>query len=501
MGKQIIVRTILTAMLPIVFSRSAVGQTTDNAGAGASPAFGSIATPRPINPATDTTNPSARATQTLNPYLGSTPEGQALDGEIRISLEDAVDRGLRLNLGLIDRQLADASLRAEREHALSELLPQISARAQQSYEQLSFKALNIKLPARAGFQLPPTSGNFGYGEGDILAHSAVVNLQLWNRYKEQQALEAASALSAKDARDIVVYAVGTAYFQVLASEARLATAQAALATAQELNHQITDQFNSEVSPEIDTLRARVELRTAGQRVVDATNDLEKDKLTLDRITGIPLAQKWSPSREYGYTPLANQAGETQRLEEARADVASAKKEVSAGEFGVKAARDERLPEISFDGSYGAGGTNPANYNQVYSFQGTISVPLFTSGRIRSDKHAAEASLLERRAALRDIEGRADYDVRIARLDAQTSDSAVQVAAENRTLAEQALTQSKDRFSNGVTNYLEVLEAEEAAVAANENYIASLFSYNVAKVSLARTMGSAETRLPSFFGVQ
>jgi outer membrane protein TolC len=382
-----------------------------------------------------------------------------------------------------------------------ELFPQISARAQQSYEQLSFKAINIKLPAQAGFQLPPTSGSFGYGEGDILAHSAVVNLELLNRYKEQRALESASVLSAKDARDIVVYAVGTAYFQVLASEASVATAQAALATAQELNNQVTDQYNHEVSPEIDTLRARVELRTAGQRVVDATNDLEKDKLTLDRVTGIPLAQKWSPSREYGYTPLANQADEAQSVEETRADVASAKQEVLAGELGVKAARDERLPEISFDGSFGAGGTNPANYNQVYSVQGTIAVPLFTSGRIRSDEHAAEASLVQRRAAYRDIQGRADYDVRVAQLDAQSSDSAVKVAAENRTLAERALIQSKDRFSNGVTNYLEVLEAEEAVLAASENYIASLFSYNVAKISLARAMGSAETRLPAFFGAQ
>jgi outer membrane protein TolC len=501
MGKQINVRKILTAILPIAFSLAAVGQTTDNAGGGASPAFGSIATPRPINPATDTTNPSARATQTLNPYLGSTPEGKVVDGEIRISLDEAIARGLRFNLGLIDSQQADAGVRAEREHALSDLLPQISARAQQSYEQLSFKAINIKLPAQAGFQLPPTSGSFGYGEGDILAHSAVVNLELLNRYKEQRALESASVLSAKDARDIVVYAVGTAYFQVLASEASVATAQAALATAQELNNQVTDQYNHEVSPEIDTLRARVELRTAGQRVVDATNDFEKDKLTLDRVTGIPLAQKWSPSREYGYTPLANQADEAQSVEETRADVASVKQEVLAGELGVKAARDERLPEISFDGSFGAGGTNPANYNQVYSVQGTIAVPLFTSGRIRSDEHAAEASLVQRRAAYRDIQGRADYDVRFAQLDAQSSDSAVKVAAENRTLAERALIQSKDRFSNGVTNYLEVLEAEEAVVAANENYIASLFSYNVAKISLARAMGSAETRLPAFFGGQ
>src|ERR1700759_120319 len=102
MGKQIILRTILAAMLPVAFLLAAVGQTTDNAGGGASPAFGSIATPRPINPATDTTNPSARATQALNPYLGSTPQGEVVNGEIRISLEDAIARGLRFNLGLID---------------------------------------------------------------------------------------------------------------------------------------------------------------------------------------------------------------------------------------------------------------------------------------------------------------------------------------------------------------------------------------------------------------
>ena len=500
MGKQNIVSTVLTAMLFVAFSLAAAGQGTDN-GSGPSPAFGSIPTPRPINPATDTTNPSARATQTLNPYLGSAPEGNVVDGEIRISLEDAIARGLRFNLGLIDSRQADAGVRAEREQALSQLLPQISARAQQSYGQLSFKALNIKVPPQAGFRLPPTTGGFGYSEGDILAHSEVVNLELRDRYKEQKALESASLLSTKDARDIVVYAVGTAYFQVVASEARLATTQAALASAQELNNQVTNQYNSEVSPEIDALRARVELRTAGQRVVDATNDLEKDKLTLDRVTGIPLAQKWAPGREYGYTALPDYGGGTQAAEATRADVASAKQEVLAAELSVKAARDERLPQVSFDGGYGGGGTNPANYNQVYAVQGTVSVPLFTSGRIRSDKHAAEAALVQRRAAYRDIQGRADYDVRVARLDAQSSDSAVKVAAENRTLAERALTQSKDRFSNGVTNYLEVLEAEEAVVAADENYIASLFSYNVAKISLARAMGSAETRLPAFFGAQ
>ena len=205
---------------------------------------------------------------------------------------------------------------------------------------------------------------------------------------------------------MVVFAVGAAYFQVVASQARLETAKAALASAQELNRQVEDQYKSEVSPEIDSLRARVELSTAEQRVVDATSDLEKDKLTLDRITGIPLAQRWSTQWRLCVCPLA---GPEQRRSDhppkSRYDVASAKQEVTAAEWGVKAARAERLPEIAFDGSYGGGGTNPANYNQVYSVQGSLSIPIFTSGRIRSDVHAAEAVLVQRSAEYRDLEGR------------------------------------------------------------------------------------------------
>jgi outer membrane protein TolC len=180
------------------------------------------------------------------------------------------------------------------------------------------------------------------------------------------------------------------------------------------------------------------------------------------------------------------------------DVASAKATLTAAEFRVRAARSERLPEISFNASYGGGGANPASYNRVDEVIGSVSIPLFTSGRIRSDIHAAESDLVQRRAELADIEGRADYDVRTARLDAQASETGVKVADENRTLARRALVQSQDRYRNGVTNYLEVLEAQEALVAADENYIANFFSFNVAKISVARALESAETRVPEFF---
>lgn len=488
--------TLFASVLALPVAAS--GQTFPDSGGSA--AFGSINTPRPINPAAGTTNPSARATQNLNPYLGSTPHGVATKDTLRLSLEEAIARGLQYNLGLINSEQANANSRAERENALAALLPQISARAEQTYQQLSLKELNLALPAESGLHLPPTSGQFGYSEARISAESPLLNMALLDRYRQQKALEVASALGTKDARDVVVFAVGTAYFQVVASQTRVETEQAALRSARELDTQVADQYKSEVSPEIDALRAHVELHTAEQRLTDAINDLEKDKLTLDRITGIPFDQSWAPARDYGYVALLPDAPGASNAESTRFDVASAKAGVAAAQFQLRAARAERLPEISFNASYGGGGANPANYNRVDEVSGGISVPLFTSGRIRSDIHAAESDLVQRRAELADLEGRADYDVRTAELDAGASESGVKVAAENRALAERALAQSQDRYKNGVTNYLEVLQAQEAAVAAEENYIASLFSFNVAKISLARALGSAESRIPELFGL-
>jgi outer membrane protein TolC len=54
-----------------------------------------------------------------------------------------------------------------------------------------------------------------------------------------------------------------------------------------------------------------------------------------------------------------------------------------------------------------------------------------------------------------------------------------------------LTQSRDRFAAGVVDNLEVIQAQEALAAANENYISSLYAHNLAKVSLARAIGFAE----------
>jgi outer membrane protein TolC len=154
-----------------------------------------------------------------------------------------------------------------------------------------------------------------------------------------------------------------------------------------------------------------------------------------------------------------------------------------------------LPVLSLTANYGGGGTNVGSLNQVYEVAGAISVPFYTGGRIRADIGQAQADLERRRAEYEDLGGRIAYDVRVAWLDVSASNSSVQVAEKNRALAERALAQSGDRYINGVTNYLELVQAQEAVAAANENSIQSLYSLNVATISLARAMGAAETRLP------
>lgn len=461
----------------------------------------SIPTPRPINPAEGTTNPSAQATQQQNPYLGSVP-GKATGTVLELSLPDAIARGLHYNLGLVESNQASADVRAGRLRALSALLPQVSAHGQQALEDISYKEIGLRLPPIPGLKaLPPTSGAFGYQDARVGVTQSLYNPELRQRYQTEKNNEQASILSVKDSRDVVVLAVGTAYLQVISSAARVETAKAQLTAARELDQLTASRVHSEVSPEIDSLRAQVERQSAEQRLTNVSNQLEKDKLTFARITGLPIDQQFMLTDRLAYHPLTGLEPEkaTEEALHSRADLASAEAAVRAAESTVRAEKAQRLPVVSVSADYGAAGTNPGNFNQVYTLSGNVTVPIYTGGRIRADIAQAQADLARRRAEYEDLRGRIGYDVRVAWLDVSASDSSVKVAENNQRLANQALVQSRDRYANGVTNYLEVVQAQEVVTGANENYIQSLYSLNVAMISLARAMGGGDTRLQQWLG--
>ena len=463
----------------------------------------SIATPRPISPAEGTTTPNALATQRQNPYLGSVPSKNT-GTKIELSLKGAIDRGLRYNLGIVESSQASADVRADRLRALAALLPQLSAAVQQGYDNISFKEIGLKLPPIPGLPpLPPTTGGFGYQDARVSLAQSVYNAELRNHYRARKSDERASELSVQDARDVVVFAVGTAYLQVIASAARVETARAQVASALELDEQTANRVKNEVSPEIDSIRAQVERQSAEQRLTNATNQLEKDKLTLARIIGLAVDQEFELSDPLTYHALQGITSETATEEalRSRSDLRSAEASVEAASFDLRAQKAQRLPVVSVSANYGGAGTNVGNFNQVYSISGNVSVPIFTGGRIHADIEQAQADLTRRQAEYEDLKGRVAYDVRVAWLDLSASDSSVKVAERNKALAGQAMMQSQDRYTNGVTNYLEVVQAQEAVTVASENYIQSVFSYQFAMTALARAMGGAETKLAELLGAK
>jgi outer membrane protein TolC len=466
-----------------------------------SPLEYSVTTPRPISAAEGTTTPSAQATQRQNPFLGSVPSKNT-GTKLELSLREAIDRGLRFNLGLIESSQTSADVRAERLRALSRLLPQLSLDARQAYENISYKEIGLKLPPIPGLPaLPTTSGGFGYQDTRVGLTQTLYNAELRNQYRARKSDEEASILSVRDSRDVIVFAVGLAYMQVIASAARVETARAQLASARELDQQTANRLKSEVSPEIDSLRAQVEHQSAEQRLTNVTNQLEKDKLTLARIIGLAIDQDFVLSESLAYHPVSGTTIETAKQDalRSRADVRSAEASVRAAAFTLRAQKAQHLPVVSVSANFGGAGVNVGNFNQVYTVSGNVSLPIYTGGRIRADIQQAQADLARRQAEYEDLKGRVAYDVRVAWLDLSASDSSVKVAERNKSLADRALAQSQDRYMNGVTNYVEVVQAEEALTVASENYIQSLFSLNVALISFARAVGDAETRLPQLLG--
>jgi len=431
--------------------------------------------------------------QTRDPFAGSMLGAPASQTPVAISFGDAIERGLRYNLGVIESTTASAEARSARLRSLAALLPAVSARAAQVYENLSLKEFGLTLPG-----LPPVTGGFGFQDVRVAVAQSVYSGELRNRYRSDASNERASGLNVRDARDIVVFAVGAAYLKIEASRARLDTATAQLASAQALARLAADRVRAEVAPEIDSLRAQVERQTAEQRVIDSRNDLEKAKLVLARMIGVAVDQPFTVDPPVPFQPLAGITEQSVRdaAFRARADLASAKASREAAEFALRAARAQQHPSVGLTADYGGGGDR-TSFNQLYTVAAAVSIPLYTGGRIRADVAQAEQELHRRQAEYEDVQGRIAYDVRVAWLDLEASSSSVTVAQHNQELASRALAQAQDRYASGVTNYLEVVESQETVTRASESLVASVYAFNVARLALARASGDAEAGVKEF----
>jgi outer membrane protein TolC len=431
---------------------------------------------------------SAASSLTQGPFGGSVPEGKATSEVLPLSFSEAIDRGLRNNLGLLLQSDNSLAARGQRWTELSNLLPNVSAGLTANVLQTNLQAEGLRFP---GF--PTIIGPYGFFDARVYLKQSLVDIHSFDRERGAAVNEKAAAYSYQDARNMVVLAVGNAYLVSLAGAARVETAQAQDQTAQALYDKASDQLKAGVIPAIDALRAQVELQARHQQLISARNDYAKQKLTLARVIGLPPGQEFKLTEQAPYAPFVPMGIEQslQRAYATRPDYLAATQKVRAAEYFRKATTAEYFPSLGISADYGDIGINPNNSHGTFTASGTLRIPIFLGGKVHADALQGDAALHQARQQLEDLRGNIDFQVRTALLDLSSAADEVEVARSSVDLAQQTLTQAKDRFSAGVTDNLELIQAQEALASANENYISSLYAHNVAKIALVYSMGYAE----------
>lgn len=434
--------------------------------------------------------PDTSDLQMQNPYLGGIPTGKASQTALSLSLEDAVARGLRQNLGGLLSSDAVSGAQGERWRALSALLPNLTTRTSFGVRQIDLKAdIGLDIPG-----VPHVIGPFGVFDTRAYLDQSVFSWQSIESTRSSAAQVRSARYSYKNARELIVVVVVSNYLLVIADQSQVESALSQRDTAKAIFDQTTDQEKAGLAAAVDVLRSNVELQSREQRLIVARNNLAKQKRVLARAIGLPAGQIFDITTEVAYQPLMTSTLDDalQRAFSSRADYKSVTEQVRSADLQKKAASADRYPTLSALVDYGSTGTNAASNHGTVDAAAELRLPIFQGGRVHGDNLVANSLVARARQRLEDLRASIDQEVRNVFLDLQDTAQEVSVESNAVQLATQTLQQSRDRFASGVTDNIEVVQAQESLADANDAYIASLYRYNIAKISMARAIGVAES---------
>ena len=431
--------------------------------------------------------------------IGSVSQGTPSGGVIPLSIGDAIDRALKYNLGYVIGEQETRVSTAARVRSLSELLPKVDAGITEAIQQINLASFGFR-----GFPgVPPVVGPFGVFDTRARYTQAVFDSRLAHELRAASERVVASNYALQDVRELIALITTDLYLDAVAESSRVDAARAQLRTAQAVYDRARDLKDSGLIPGIDVLRAQVQLQAQQQRLVTVENELAKQKLRLARAIGLPQGQEFAQTDAFMNAPPNTPAlAEALRIAlDSRSDYRRAMTLVRAAEETRKAALGRRLPSLQVNADYGDIGRTPANSHGTMFLQGTLSIPIYTGQRVRAEVLESDALLEQRKAEVSNLRDQIEYEIRTANLDIRSAADQLQVAQAGKDLARQQLEQAQDRFAAGVANGLEVTQAQEAVVTADENYISALYALNTAQAALARATGNAEKTIKSFLGAK
>jgi outer membrane protein TolC len=462
---------------------------------------GSVTATQSAVPGTTTSvNTLNTSVQVSGSFAGSASSTAKMPFSGKLSFREAIRRGLDYNLGPVEMAQALRQSHAQTRVARSSLLPNLDATLSETEQQVNLEIAGIRFQSPIpGFSIPTIVGPYNYFDLRARLTQTVADVTSWKNYRSAQELARANASALRDARDLVVLAVGSAYLEVIAARARVVSARAQLETANVLFQQASQERAVGVVAQTDVNRSRVQVLTQQERLTTLQNDLAKQKINLARLTGLPANGNFEITDEVPFSaaPAIELEDALQKAYSQRQDLKAAETQIRAATLTRSAARGERLPSVSLTADYGVNGLRPDQSHGTFNVTGTLSVPVWRGGRTEADIEEADAALAQRIAEAQDLRGKIESDVRNAYLDLQAAADQVTVANENLNVTKETLDLTRQRFAAGVSDNVEVVQAQESVASAELDYINSVFAHNVAKLSLARAMGAAADNLSQF----
>jgi len=430
---------------------------------------------------------------------------KATPGALPLSLDEAIDRGLKRNLQLELTVQNERSVRGEVLTVENNLLPNLTAKGQVEAQEINLAALGFKSSSLAGLGLSASAFSsivkVNTAEAQISADQTLFNVPAFYLYRAAKKAVAAANLATLNLRDGVTLGVGTQYLLALADAAQIENARALEKADEVVFNQASASHDAGVGTHLDVLRARVQLQTQQQTLINAENTFEKDKISLNRMIGLPADQEitltdTAPFAEYAELPLAEA---TNLAYTRRSDLLGLQAQIEVAVQTRKAVRSERLPTLAFNGYYGVLGEIGGTYHGVFAATGKLSVPVFEEGQLRGEREVADAQLMGLRNQVQSLRATIEEQIRSSMLDVESSNQLVKVARSNVDLATQELQDALDRFSAGVDDNLPVVQPQATLADAQSRLVNTLYQYNQSKLTLARNTGVAESQYRVYLG--
>ena len=439
------------------------------------------------------------------PGPGGVTIEQPSDTPLRVSIDDAVSLGLQRNVRLIYDRAKQKTVRGEQLGVINALLPSLHVSGSTATQEINLAALGFKPSEVAAFGLNPADFPFivkvNVTQAQVSASQDLFDLPAYELYKGAKRETEVVDLDVLTGRGDLVLAVGSAYLQVLADQTNLTNAQAQERSAQTVFDQASQRRKAGVGTSLDELRGRVEYQQRQQVTIAADNQLAKDIIQLNRIMGLPAGQKLeltdtAPFNEFADMDLDRAKDTAYRH---RKDLLSVQAQILVADREVRAVRYQRLPTVAFNSFYGVLGETTGLYHGVFMAEGSLKFPIFREAAQRGEQDQVNAQLTALHQRESDLRVAIDAQIRASMLDVQSANQLVKVAQSNVGLAQQVLSDARDRFTAGVDDNLPVVDALASLTSAQSQLVQALYQFNVAKLNLARNTGVIETRYRTYLG--